>query len=138
MVALSATLVLGLLAPLAIAFTPMDRDVDDQRFLTKDIGVVREGSRRLRFRFDSQGRGAGRVLGAEAGGYLRKSQPKSAGFDEKTVGISHDGKGGTLRDGRDRCFVDEDGDQRCYPTVFFFGTSKCGERVWERETAWYI
>lgn len=34
---------------------------------------------------------------------------------------------GKLSNGWDRCFVDEDGYHRCYPMVFFFGTSKCGE-----------
>lgn len=128
MVALSATLVFGLLTPLATAVAPIDHDVDDQGFLREDLRVVHEGSRRLQVHFDTRAKEIGRVLGAEAGGYLRRSQPKSAGFDEKTVGIGHVGKGGTLRDGRDRCFVDEDGYHRCYPTVFFFGTSKCGER----------
>ncbi|CAM9614425.1 unnamed protein product, partial [Sphacelaria rigidula] len=39
--------------------------------------------------------------------------------------ISNHGMGGTLRDGRTRCFYDNDGHLRCYPGVFFFGTSKC-------------
>eukprot|EP00903_Cladosiphon_okamuranus_P016125 g14881.t1 len=41
-------------------------------------------------------------------------------------GVTLEGNGGKLRDGRDRCFVDSDGLRRCYPTIFFFGTSKCG------------
>ena len=41
--------------------------------------------------------------------------------------VSHEGRGGELADGRDRCFIDSEGSQRCYPTVFFFGTSKCGK-----------
>ena len=43
------------------------------------------------------------------------------------INRSVDGEGGTLKNGRGRCFVDEDGYHRCYPTVFFLGTSKCGE-----------
>ncbi|CAM9898341.1 unnamed protein product [Ascophyllum nodosum] len=41
------------------------------------------------------------------------------------INRSVDGEGGTLKNGRGRCFVDEDGYHRCYPTVFFLGTSKC-------------
>lgn len=41
--------------------------------------------------------------------------------------VTLEGGGGKLKDGRNRCFVDSEGLQRCYPTVFFFGTSKCGE-----------
>lgn len=41
--------------------------------------------------------------------------------------ISQEGEGGKLHDGRNRCFVDGEGSHRCYPNVFFFGTSKCGE-----------
>lgn len=41
--------------------------------------------------------------------------------------ISGEGEGGKLLDNRDRCFHGSDGRHRCYPTVFFFGTSKCGE-----------
>ncbi|CAN0275443.1 unnamed protein product [Pylaiella littoralis] len=41
-------------------------------------------------------------------------------------GVTSKGEGGKLKDGRDRCFTDLEGFHRCYPTVFFFGTSKCG------------
>lgn len=44
-----------------------------------------------------------------------------------TLGVHHEGDGGKLRDGRDRCFTDEEGYRRCYPTAFFIGTSKCGK-----------
>lgn len=42
-------------------------------------------------------------------------------------GVHYTGQGGKLVDGRDRCFIDNQGFHRCYPTVFFIGTSKCGE-----------
>lgn len=45
------------------------------------------------------------------------------------TGVVAEGEGGKLRDGRNRCFVGAEGHQRCYPTVFFFGTSKCGEEA---------
>lgn len=41
--------------------------------------------------------------------------------------ISYADEGGILKDGRNRCFWDNENHHRCYPTVFFFGTSKCGE-----------
>lgn len=35
--------------------------------------------------------------------------------------------GELLSDGRPRCEKDEEGENRCLPTVFFIGVSKCGE-----------
>lgn len=63
--------------------------------------------------------GAGGDGAEEAAG----SAARGAGFG----GVSREGEGGKLLDGRDRCHVDDEGSHRCYPAVFFFGTSKCGE-----------
>lgn len=77
-----------------------------------DLGVEdnwREGGRAQESELDGGGAGAG-------------ARESVAGRS-----VTQEGGGGKLKDGRDRCFVDSEGSQRCYPTVFFFGTSKCGK-----------
>lgn len=64
---------------------------------------------------------AGEQPGSEANAASRELQSLSGSR------IHNHGDGGTLRDGRTRCFYDNDDRRRCYPSVFFFGTSKCGE-----------
>lgn len=61
------------------------------------------------------------------GGTTAGSEGVGGGVSGRSVGLG--GRGGMLQDGRDRCFVDSEGFQRCYPTAFFFGTSKCGKPV---------
>lgn len=79
----------------------------------------------------SEDRGEGRVpeTGTISGGMAEdgrgeKGTPQGKG---RSLAVRREGEGGELPDGRNRCFIDPDGFHRCYPTVFFFGTSKCGE-----------
>lgn len=84
----------------------------------RGVGGVLEGEVAVR---EGEGGGeGGRVLQAVGGGLWPS--------------VSYEGEGGKMLDGRDRCFVDEDGFHRCYPTVFFFGTSKCGESCLRKMT----
>eukprot|EP00752_Nemacystus_decipiens_P004724 g4307.t1 len=78
-----------------------------------DLGVKdgwREGGLAKESRLD----GATTAGGEGAGGGVSRGS------------VHQEGQGGKLQDGRDRCFVDPEGFKRCYPTAFFFGTSKCG------------
>lgn len=68
---------------------------------------------------DEDGAGAAAGVGGAAPGGLRENDSPS---------FSGGGLGeGAARDGRPRCWTDEEGKSRCLPTVFFLGVSKCGE-----------
>lgn len=80
---------------------------------------------------DGSGSGSGSseqgesTLRHSAAGDALRAQESGEGA---TGGVNRSrGGGGKLKDGRDRCFTDSEGFHRCYPTVFFFGTSKCGK-----------
>eukprot|EP00752_Nemacystus_decipiens_P003848 g3540.t1 len=66
--------------------------------------------------------GAASARGAQA------YRPERAGLREDASLSSSGGSlgEGAARDGRPRCWTDEEGKGRCLPTVFFFGVSKCG------------
>lgn len=60
-----------------------------------------------------------------------RTQESGGGQNEDPIGdpvggVTLERGGGKLKDGRDRCFMDSEGFHRCYPNVFFVGTSKCG------------
>lgn len=67
----------------------------------------------------------------------RELKEESQSPTSRVSRISSEGEGGKLLDGRNRCFHDNDGRHRCYPTVFFFGTSKCGEFTMKINSAVY-
>ncbi|CBN74649.1 Sulfotransferase [Ectocarpus siliculosus] len=75
-------------------------------------------------REQEEGGGGGWAGGGDSGVPEDLSAGRAAGGG--ATGVVAEGEGGKLRDGRNRCFVGAEGDHRCYPTVFFFGTSKCG------------
>lgn len=81
---------------------------------------------------DGDGAGAGAaapaallwVGGADSTRGAQADQPEREGLEDGAGG----GLGeGAARDGKPRCWTDEEGKSRCLPTVFFFGVSKCGE-----------
>ncbi|CAM9709641.1 unnamed protein product, partial [Ectocarpus sp. 13 AM-2016] len=76
------------------------------------------------WRREQEGGGGGWAGGGDSAVPEDLSAGRAAGGGP--TGVVAEGEGGKLRDGRNRCFVGAEGDHRCYPTVFFFGTSKCG------------